>query len=114
LPVDAIVHGPDPYPGTAPIAALSDFMRDTQSPRAAEFLRLLRAHGADLDARPRNGASALEEAVRIGRKPVAAQLIDAGADPARLPPAARTRLAELLAGPDEPVFPKRRTDCVPP
>ncbi|EJO27972.1 ankyrin repeat domain-containing protein [Achromobacter marplatensis] len=114
LQVDAIIHGPDPYPGTAPITALSDFMRDTQSPRAVEFLRLLRAHGADLDARPRNGTSALEEAVRIGRKPVATQLIDAGANPALLPATSRTRLAELLAGPDEPAFPKRRTDCVPP
>jgi len=114
LPVNAVTNGPDPYPGTAPIAALFAFMRDTQSLRAIEFLRLLRAHGANLDARQRNGATVLEEAVRIGRKPVAAMLLDAGADPALLPPEARTRLAELLAGPDEPPFAERATGCIAP
>jgi len=114
LPVNAIENGPDPYSGTAPIAALFDFMRDTQSPRAAAFLRLLRAHGADLDAPQRDGATVLQEAVRLGRKPVAAMLVDAGADPARLPPAERARLAELLAGPDEPPYAERTEGCVLP
>lgn len=112
MPVNAITHGPDAYSGTAPIAALFSFMRDTQSPRSAAFLQLLRAHGADLDARLGDGGTVLEEAARLGRKSVAAMLIDAGANPDRLPPASRARLAELLAGPDEPPFPARTEGCI--
>lgn len=114
MPVNAITHGPDAYPGTAPLAALFSFMRDTQSPRAAAFLQLLRAHGADLNARLSSGDTVLEEAVRLGRKPVVAMLTQAGADPERLPPASRARLTELLAGPDEPPFPIRTQGCIRP
>lgn len=114
LPVDAIENGPDPYPGTAPITALFDFMRDTQSPRAAAFLRLLRTHGANLDAPRRDGVTVLQEAVRLDRKPVAALLVEAGADPARLLAAERARLTELLASPDEPPYAERTKGCVLP
>lgn len=102
MPVDAILEGPDPYTGTAPVWALFMFMSEVGvTHEAVDLLRLLAAHGADVDVRERQGDSPLEEAVRLGQKRIARLLLNAGANPARLDAAQRAAMDKLLSQPDE-------------
>ncbi|MFK3781573.1 hypothetical protein [Agrobacterium sp. NPDC089420] len=112
MPVDAIANGPDPYPGTAPVAALYQFIDATGSARGAAFLRMLKENGANLDVPVSDRSSMLEDAVSTGRKNVAQILIDGGADASHLPPASKTALDELMAGPDRPSYPQETEGCI--
>jgi hypothetical protein len=103
MPVDAIVNGPDPYPGTAPVRALMGYASEVPgSPRIEPFLAMLVQHGAYLDARDAHGSTPLEEAVRSHQRRAAKLLLDAGAQASLLSADEQAALRELLAHPAEP------------
>lgn len=103
MPVDAIVNGPDPYPGTAPVQALMSYASDVpDSPRIAPFLSMLVEHGAYIDARDSQGKTPLEEAVLSHEQRSARLLLDAGAQTGLLSADEKAQLHELLAQPEEP------------
>jgi ankyrin repeat protein len=114
FPVNALVDGPDPYEGEAPLHALFRFMMDVhKSPRTPLFLRMLVEHGVDINASFDSAGTLLQEAVRIGDKDIARQLLDAGARKSLLDPARQAALAALLAKPDERDYsPQPREGCV--
>lgn len=116
MPVDAIVDGPDPYPGTAPVQALMSYASEVpDSPRIAPFLAMLAEHGAYIDARNSRGETPLEGAVKSHEQRSAKLLLDAGAQAGLLSAREKTALHELLAQPEEPRQPAPdSTGCVLP
>jgi len=103
MPVDAIVNGPDPYRGTAPVQALMSYASEVpDSPRIAPFLAMLVEHGAYIDARNSRGETPLEDAVKSHEQRSARLLLDAGAQAGLLSAQEKTALHELLAQPEEP------------
>jgi len=106
MPVDAIVSGPDPYPGTAPVQALMSYASEVPgSPRIAPFLSMLVQHGAYIDARDSRGKTPLEEAIGSHEQRSARLLLDAGAQTGLLSAQEKTQLQKLLAQPEEPRYP---------
>ncbi|HEU0231036.1 MAG TPA: ankyrin repeat domain-containing protein [Burkholderiaceae bacterium] len=116
MPVNAILGGPDPYPGTSPLQALMRFQSSApDSPRIKPFLQMLVAHGAKLDVRDREGRTPLQEAIRMKDKRLAQMLLSVGAGKSSLTAEEGKALEALLAQPGPLVSPPHSGgDCVAP
>lgn len=93
--------GDDRYRGETPLASLVRFAGDVpHSERLDAFLRLLLAHGAEIDrVSPATDKTALQLAVDVYALSAYEALVGAGASDAVLTPAERERLAQMRASP---------------
>lgn len=115
MPVDAIRNGPDSLSGSWPLRqALGRGRANAVSvERTAAFVKLLAAHGADVDAAwDSDTPTALDEMVRIGNRELAVLLLEVGARKARLAPARQAELARLLASSPRTVSALALVDCI--
>ncbi|HHA2536036.1 TPA: hypothetical protein ACOEBE_003723 [Stenotrophomonas maltophilia] len=78
------------------MAAAYRFAAATGSPRGASFLRLLAAHGADLDGPVIGEESLIQAALREQRADLVRIIENGGADVSRLSPTQQAQMRQLL------------------